>query len=142
MYTVVKNTTKTTIIKQPVYDDSDTEDDDYIVEKEKPTKRVEKTKPVVKKEKDVNRLNQILQILSYIQHEIKSQKKKLVNIDDKVNGLIQEHESSSEEEYIPRKKSKKKVIYTSKEVKQIEPSEHVQISHQPKHPFSWLGSHH
>ena len=62
-------------------------------------------------------------------------------MDDKVNGLIQEYESSSEEEYVPRRKSKKKVIYTSKEVKQLEPSEHIQIN-QPKHPFSWLGSHH
>ena len=128
------------ILKELVYD-SDTEDDDYVVEKPKPVKHVEKTEHVSKKEYGTNELKQILQILSDIQHELKSQKKKLVNMDDKVNGLIQEYESSSEEEYVPRRKSKKKVIYTSKEVKQLEPSEHVQIS-QPKHPFSWVGSHH
>ena len=75
------------ILKEPVYD-SDTEEDDYVVEKPKPVKHVEKTEHVSKKEYGTNELKQILQILSDIQHELKSQKKKLVNIDDNINVLI------------------------------------------------------
>ena len=78
--------------------------------------------------------------------------KKLHHLNNKLNSLEEERheETSSEEEYIPV--SKKKSIYAlEKEKKELEkklkevqsiPNEHVQFNQGPRHPFTWLGSHH
>ena len=78
--------------------------------------------------------------------------KKLYHLTSKLHSLeeARDKETSSEEEYIPV--SKKKSIYTlEKEKKELEkklkevqsiPNEHVQFNQGPRHPFSWLGSHH
>ena len=66
----------------------------------------------MKKDEDVDELRRIIEILAGIQQEIKMQHRKLVSIDDKVNELAGDYESSSEEE---EEEKPKKTEYTKKQ---------------------------
>ena len=76
--------------------------------------------------------------------------KKLYHLTSKLHSLeeVRNEETSSEEEYIHKKKTintmkkeKKELETKLKEVQSI-PNEHVQFNQVPRHPFAWLGSHH